>query len=600
MVTANDVPIERYGLIGDSGTAALVSDEGSIDWLCLPDFSSDPVFGRMLDPGGGHCAVRPAGLKETRRRYLPGTPVLESTFRTETGAATLTDLFATTPGARKEAELWPFRWLIRRVQGVEGRVILDVEVAPRDAFGGGRWDLRRHGRVLAASRAGRVMFCACSTPFAVERDAASARIEVAPGDVAHLCLAYADRDVGVVPPVGEVAERALRDTVDSWRAWSEQIPCSPEHREAVERSALTLKLLTFAPSGGVVAAPTTSLPEAIGGGRNWDYRHVWVRDASRSVAALLDRGHPEDARTYLFWIANATRLTRPRVETLYALNGERAGREQEVTGLRGYGGSLPVRRGNDAATQLQLDNWGYLADAAFVFAERTGELPWDLWPAVRSWVDFAAENWRRPDSGIWEFRDRPRHFVHSKVMCWVALDRGLRLARLLGEDAPVTTWERERDRIRAAVLRDGVNAESGGFARAFDDPAIDASLLELPIVGFLPGDDERVLITIERVRAELGRGDLVMRYRSDDGLTRGEGAFLTCSFWLAHALASAGRRDEALDVFDRACGRANEVGLLPEEIDPETGSFLGNFPQGLSHLALLAAATALEDHPSVS
>ena len=305
-------------------------------------------------------------------------------------------------------------------------------------------------------------------------------------------------------------------------------------------------------------------------------------------------------RPTCFWIANATRLTRPRVETLYALNGERAGREQEIQGLRGYGGSLPVRRGNGAATQLQLDNWGYLADAAFVFADRTGELPWDLWPAVRSWVDFTAENWRRPDSGIWEFRDRPRHFVHSKVMCWVALDRGLRLARLLGEEAPVAIWEHERDRIREAVLRDGVNADSGGFARAFDDPAIDASLLELPIVGFLPDEDERVLNTIERVRAELGRGDLMMRYRSDDGLSRGEGAFLTCSFWLAHALACAGRRDDALDVFDRACGRANEVGLLPEEIDPETGSFLGNFPQGLSHLALLAAATALEDHPSGS
>ena len=600
MVTVNDIPIERYGLIGDSGTAALISDEGSIDWLCLPDFAADPLFGRILDPGGGHCAVRPCGLRETRRRYLPGTPVLETTFRTEMGVATLTDLFASAPGARKEAELWPFRWLIRRVQGVEGQVILDVEVAPRDVFGTGRWKLRHDGRALVARRGGRVLFVACSTPFVVERDAASARIQVEPGDVVHVSLAYAERDVGVVPPVGEAAERVLRDTVDRWRAWSEQIPCAPEHREAVERSALTLKLLTFAPSGGVVAAPTTSLPEAIGGDRNWDYRHVWVRDASRSVAALLDRGHPEDARAYLFWIANATQLTRPRIETLYALNGGRAGREHEVQGLRGYGGSLPVRRGNDAAKQLQLDNWGYLADAALIFAERTGDLPWNLWPAVRAFVDFAAANWRRQDRGIWEFRDRPRHLVHSKVMCWVALDRGLRLARLLREDAPVARWESERDRIRAAVLRHGLNAESGGFARAFDDPVIDASLLELPIVGFLPGDDERVLITIERVRAELGRGDLVMRYRSGDGLFEGEGAFLACSFWLAHALALAGRRDDGLDVFDHACARANEVGLLPEEIDLERGSFLGNFPQGLSHLALLAAATALEDHPSGS
>ena len=596
MVTANDVPIERYALIGDCGTAALVSDEGSIDWLCLPGFDADPVFGRLLDPDGGHCVVRPAVRPESHRRYLPGTPVLETTFRTPTGVATLTDLFASVLGARKRTELWPFRWLIRRVQGVEGRVTIDVEIAPRDPFAGGRWDLRSRGHVLVVARGGRAMLAACSAPFIVEREMATSRFEVGPGDIVHLCLAYADRDVGVVPPVGEAAELALRDTVDRWREWSEEIPCAPQHRAAVQRSALTVKLLTFAPSGGVVAAPTTSLPEALGGGRNWDYRHVWVRDASRSVTALLDRGHPEDAKAYLFWIANATRLTLPRVNTLYALNGESAVREQVIQGLRGYGGSLPVRRGNGAATQLQLDNWGYLSDAAFVFADRTGRLPWDLWPTVRAIVDFVAANWGRADHGIWEVRDHPRHFVHSKVMCWVALDRGLRLASLLGEGAPVARWERERERIRVTVLREGVRR--GGFVRAFDDPAIDASLLELPIVGFLPGDDERVLTTIERVRTDLGRDDLLMRYRSDDGIPGDEGAFVPCSFWLVQALACAGRRAEATEVFERACGRANDLGLLSEEIDPETGSFLGNFPQGLSHLALLAAATALEDQPS--
>lgn len=598
MGVSTDVPLARYGLIGDCGTAALVSDEGSIDWLCLPDFDADPVFGRLLDPGGGHCTVRPAGLRETRRRYVPGTPALETTFRTATGVATLTDLFAGVPAARKEAELSPFRWLIRRIEGVEGQVGLDLEVAPRDLFGGGRWDLRPHGRALAARRGGRGILAACSSTFAVEHDTAAAKIEVGAGDVAYLCLAYTDRDVGITPPIGAAAERAIRDTVAYWQEWSSGIPCAPKHRGAVERSALTLKLLTFAASGGVVAAPTTSLPEAIGSERNWDYRHVWIRDASRSVIALLDRGHHEDAKAYLFWMANATRLTSPRVDTLYALNGERARRETEVPGLRGYAGSLPVRRGNAAAEQLQLDNWGYLVDAAFVFAERTGELPWDLWASVRDFVSFAATNWRRPDHGIWEIRDRPRHFVHSKVMCWVALDRGLRLARLLREDAPFAGWERERDEIRAAVLLHGIDDERGTFRRAFDDPAIDAALLEIPIVGFLPGVDERVSATIERIRTELGHDDLIMRYRADDGLSGEEGAFLPCSFWLAHALVCAGKRDEAADVFERACGRANDVGLLPEEIDPVTGDLLGNFPQGLSHLALLAAASALEDQPS--
>ena len=598
MGISSDVPIERYGLIGDCGTAALVSDEGSIDWLCLPNFDSDPVFGRLLDPGGGHCAVRPAGLRETHRRYLPGTPALETTFRTETGVATLTDLFASVPAARRETELWPFRWLIRRVQGMQGHVVMDVEVAPRDPFGGGRWDLQTHGRELAAERGGRAILAACSTGFRVERDTASARIEIGAGDLAHMSLAYVARDLGILPPDGAAAERAFRDTVASWEEWSGRIPGAPEHRAAVERSALTLKLLTFAPSGGVVAAPTTSLPESIGGERNWDYRHVWIRDASRSVIALLDRGHSEDAKAYLFWMANATRLTRPGVDTLYSLSGERAKRETEVPGIRGYAGSLPIRRGNAAAEQLQLDTWGYLVDAAFVFAERTGKLPWGLWESVRSFVNYAAVNWRRPDYGIWEFRDRPRHLVHSKVMCWLALDRGLRLAELLGEDAPVADWERERDEIHAAVLLHGIDADRGTFMRAFDDPVVDASLLQLPIVGFLPGDDERVVATVERVRIELGHDDLVMRYRADDGLSGDEGAFLPCSFWLAHALACAGRHHEATGVFERACGRANDVGLLPEEIDPVTGVFLGNFPQGLSHLALLAAAGALEDQPS--
>ena len=598
MDISTDVSIERYGLIGDCGTAALVSDEGSIDWLCLPGFDADPVFGRLLDPGGGHCAIRAAGLLGTHRRYLPGTPALETTFRTATGVATLTDVFASVPAVRKEAELWPFRWLIRRVEGDEGRVALDVEVAPRDPFGGGRWDLRPHGRTLAARQGGRGVLAACTSPFAVQGDTAAARIEIRSGDVAYLCLAYADRDIGILPPIGAAAERAFRDTVGCWQEWSREIRCAPEHRAAGERSAITLKLLTFAPSGGVIAAPTTSLPEAIGSERNWDYRHVWIRDASRSVIALLDRGYPEEAKAYLFWIANAARLTRPRLDTLYALNGERARRETDVPGLRGYAGSLPIRRGNAAAEQLQLDNWGYVVDAAFVFAERTGELPWDLWSSVHAFVGFAAANWRRPDYGIWEFRDRPRHFVHSKVMCWVALDRGLRLAGLLREDAPVAEWEGEREEIHAAVLLHGVDADRGTFMRAFDDPAVDAALLELPIVGFLPGDDERVVATIERVRTELGHDELVMRYRTDDGLSGDEGAFLPCSFWLAHALACAGMRDEAADVFERACGRANDVGLLPEEIDPVTGDFLGNFPQGLSHLALLAAAGALEDQPS--
>jgi GH15 family glucan-1,4-alpha-glucosidase len=589
-----DLPIERYGLIGDSGTAALVSDQGSIDWLCLPTFDDAPVFGRLLDPEGGSCSISAVDLRSSHRRYLPETPILETTLRSATGAATLIDLFATATDERRDRELVPSRWLIRRLEGVEGVVTIDLAVAPRDPFGGGRWELQGRGRTAVAQLEGRALFIASSVPLEVRPAEVGARVEVAVGDVVHLCLAYAERDLGVVPPVGEAAEHALRDTAAYWRAWADRVPATSEHRDVVVRSALTLKLLSFAPSGGVVAAPTTSLPETLGGSRNWDYRSVWVRDASRSVIALLDRGHPEDARAYLFWIANATRLTRPRVDTLYALNGERAAREREIGGLRGYAGSLPVRTGNAAARQLQLDNWGYLVDAAYVFTERTGDLPWNLWPEVRSFVRFVVANRWRADHGIWEFRDRTRQLVHSKVMCWVALDRGIRLARLLSIDPPAD-WERARDEVHAAILRDGLDADGRGFARAFDDPAIDASLLELPAVGFLPGDDPRVLATIDRVTNELATGELVRRYRADDGLAGDEGAFVACSFWLVQALARAGRRAEAEEVFARTCARGNDLGLLPEEIDPATGAFLGNFPLALSHLGLLAAARALED-----
>jgi GH15 family glucan-1,4-alpha-glucosidase len=593
-----DVPIERYGLIGDTGTAALVSDAGSIDWLCLPNFDADPVFGRLLDPDGGHHAIDARGLQSSSRRYVPGTPVLETTLTTETGSATLTDFFAAAPRSRKDASFTPFRWLCRRVEGVAGVVSFDVELAPRDAFGGGRWDLRAAGRLAWCRRGGRAVFASATAPLTADRGAIRAAFDVRQGERHSLSLAYADQDVGVLPPVGDAVEQALRETTGSWRDWSERSRGPERYLDLVARSVLTLKLLTFAPSGAVVAAPTTSLPEALGGDRNWDYRYSWIRDASRSAVSLLAHGHPEDAKSYLFWLSNATRLTAPRVETLYELNGERGGPERTIDGLRGYGASRPVRRGNAAAEQFQLDNWGYLADAALAFAQAGGELPPEVWSSVQGHADFAAEHWGRPDQGIWEFRSRSLHFVHSKVMCWVAIDRALELSREIDEDAPRARWTEARDAIREAVLRDGVDDSTGSFVRAFDDDAIDASLLELSIVGFVPGDDPRMLATIDRVGAELADGDLVRRYRSEDGLQGGEGAFLPCSFWLAHALELGGRHQAAVEIFERACERANDVGLLPEEIDLETGAFLGNFPQGLTHLALLAAARAIGGQPS--
>lgn len=586
-------PIERYGLIGDCGAAALVSDEGSIDWLGLPRFDSDPVFARLLDPGGGHFSLRPVEPFRATRRYVADTPVLATTYVTAQGRATVYDLMAAWPAAAKRRQLWPFRYLIRRIEGEAGVVRFEAEIAPRDTFGRCRYRLAVRGHRLTAALGSHTFLAQASSPFRLDRNVARTTSEVKAGERCYVVAAHAARDLGVWPAVAPFAERMFRDTVAYWQKWARPERLGGSHSEAVRRSAITLKLLTFAPSGGVIAAPTTSLPEATGGPRNWDYRYVWVRDASWTIDALFELGYHDEAHAYLFWVMNATRLTQPRVHTMYGLYGSNRLPEAELRHLTGYMGSRPVRRGNAAVRQLQLDNWGHLVEAAFIHANRTGEMERAIWEPLRAFVQFVAENWGRPDQGIWEVRGPARHFVHSKVMCWVALDRGVRLIRQFGLRGPAHAWERERDRVKQAVLERGVDPVHGNFTRAFGDPSLDASLLQLPIVGFLPGDD-RVQRTIDRVRDELTEGDLVYRYREDDGLPGTEGAFMACSFWLAQALALGGRVGEAREVFDGACARANDLGLLPEEVDPKNGRFLGNFPQGLSHIALVNAASAIE------
>ncbi len=591
------LPLERYGLIGDCGSAALVSDHGSIDWLCLPRFDSEPVFARLLDPDHGSFALAPSGHFASTRRYLADTAVLATTFTTDGGRATVYDFFAARPGPAKRRGLWPLRYLIRRIEGEDGLVELDAVLQPCQAFGRYRLRRSRGGHRLRIERAGRALLCQSATPWRLAGASAATTLTVRAGEHAHVVLAYAGRDLGVIPPVGAAAEEAFHETVAYWQDWARreahQGHASDAHR-AVGRSALTIKLLTYAPSGAVVAAPTTSLPETIGGVRNWDYRYAWIRDASWSVAALFDLGHSEDAAAFLFWAVNAARLSLPNLRTVYGLHGTSRAREREIASLRGYRQSRPVRIGNAAAGQLQLDNWGHLLDAAFRFAERTGGLDRQTWTSLRALVDFAADHWRRPDHGIWEVRGEPKHFVHSKVMCWVALDRGARLARDFGLRAQVERWTHEANEVRAAVLADGIDAQRGNLVRAFGDLSLDAALLLVPIVGFLPGDDRRVTRTIERIRAELTDGVLVRRYDTDDGLPGKEGAFLPCSFWLAQALALAGEHAEAHRVFEGACNQANDLGLLPEEIDAASGTFLGNFPQGLSHIALVNAALTLD------
>jgi len=590
------LPLERYGLIGDSGTAALIADDGSIDWLCLPRFDSDPVFGRILDPAGGHFWLRPAEPFRSVQAYVADTAVLVTTFTTATGRATVYDFFAARGAALKRQRLWPYRYLVRRIEGETGAVPFRATLEPRDGFGHRSYRLSAHGCRVNAQLGGSAVLAEATAPFRVVGGRAEVELAVTDRSRAYVTLAYADSDVGVLPPAGAFAEEAFHETVHYWKRWAAQANLAGHRVQSlVLRSAITLKLLTFAPSGGVVAAPTTSLPEAIGGERNWDYRYVWVRDASRSIVALFDLGYFDEARAYLFWVTDAASLTQPRVHTMYDLRGEHRIPERTISWLRGYRDSRPVRKGNAAVDQLQLDNWGYLVDAAFVYAARGGSLDEDTWRSVRSFVEFVRRNWQRPDHGIWEVRSQPQHFVHSKVMSWMALDRGIRLVREFSYPGPVEAWERERDAVKQAVLSRGTDPEQGTLIRAFGQPVMDAALLEVPLVGFLPGSDPLVQRTIDRVRRELSAGDLLYRYRTDDGLLGNEGTFLPCSFWLVHALAIGGRREEACALLDRLAARANQLGLLPEEIDPAAGTFLGNFPQGLSHIALLNACVAVRE-----
>ncbi|HEX5266174.1 MAG TPA: glycoside hydrolase family 15 protein [Acidimicrobiales bacterium] len=587
---ALDLPLERYGLIGDSGTAALVSDAGSIDWLCLPRFDSAPVFSRLLDPAGGYFGLAPEGPFSATRRYLPGTAILATTFTTPSGRATVYDFFAARSAPAKRRSLWPFRYLVRRAVGEEGRVDLVAVVEPGPGFGRRRPRIERRGRRLLARSGGAALLCEATAPWEPTAGGGQARLPLRAGQRAHVSAAFSGRDLGVWPPVGDFAEEVFAETLAYWQNWAARAGGAPA---AVLRSAITLKLLTYAPSGAVVAAPTTSLPEVAGGVRNWDYRYAWIRDASWSVSALYDLGYLAEARAFLFWATNAATLSLPRVRTMYGLYGTTLIREREVRRLRGYRASRPVRVGNAASDQLQLDNWGHLLNAALGYARRAGGLDAGVWSALRAMVGFVADNWHHPDQGIWEVRGAPQHFVHSKVMCWVALDRGVHLVEEFGLTGPAAAWAREADAVRAEVLDQGVDPDHGNLTRAFGDRSLDASLLLVPIVGFLPPDDPTITRTIERVRAELAEGDLVRRYATDDGLPGREGAFLACSFWLAQALGGAGGHQEAKRLFGAAAGRANDLGLLPEEIDPGTGAFLGNFPQGLSHIALIHAALAL-------
>ena len=586
-------PIRDYAAIGDGRTVALVARDGSIDWLCLPDLDSASVFGALLDAeDGGRFELEPDGSSEATRRYLPGTNVLETTFTTAEGVVRVTDAMTLPAGG-----LAPHRELVRRVEGVAGRVQMRWRVTPRLAYGTDAELERRAGVPVVAHGADALAVLAWDAGEPTVRNGAvEGRFVADEGGTADIVLAAAHQEPLVFPSRSEAAAR-LTATVNRWRAWSDGRRYDGPWREAVVRSGLALKLLVFAPSGAIAASPTTSLPETIGGERNWDYRFSWPRDSAFTLRALLALGCAREADAYFWWLLHAAQLTRPEVRVLYRLNGRSEADERSLP-LEGYRRSRPVRVGNGAADQTQLDVYGEVMDAASEVAHSRGGLDDDHGHRLAEIADHVCDVWRRPDAGIWEVRSEPAHFTQSKMMCAVALDRACTLAREGFLDGDVERWRRQRDEIRAFVDDRCYAGDKGSYTRSADEQHLDASLLLGVIARYADPTEPRLVGTVDAVRRELARGPLVARYVGEDGLPGEEGAFVACSFWLAEAYARQGRVDEAAELMDELLELANDVGLYSEEIEPATGDFLGNFPQGLSHLALINAAVAVAEAAS--
>ena len=584
-------PLRSYAAIGDGRTVALVADDGSIDWFCIPDLDSPSVFGAVLDSArGGRFELQPEVPFEVERGYIPDTNVLQTTFITDSGRVRVTDAMTLPSG------LAPGRELVRRIEGIAGRVPLRWSVEPRFGYGSraGRWK-RRMGFPVAA--AGRDAIAVCSSSAGTEecRDGrVAARFEATAGERAQIVLSAAHQEPLVFPPQREVDERLAR-TITFWKEWAGARTYTGPWREAVIRSALALKLLVFAPSGAITAAATTSLPEELGGERNWDYRYTWVRDSAFTLDALVSLGCHTEAEAFFWWLMHASQLTHPRLQVLYRLGGGPSAPERTLA-LDGYRGSKPVRVGNAAVGQAQLDVYGDLLQTVWLYVCARRHLDRDIARRISEIADLVCAIWRQPDSGIWEVRSEPVHFIHSKLMCWVALDRASKLARagqVPGRHLDV--WEREARAIRAFIEARGWSEEKRSYVRAAGSTELDASLLMAVLAGYDDPASPRLRATVHAIRTELGNGPLLYRYSGEDGLSGSEGFFLTCSFWLVDALARLGNVEAAAETMEALLAYANDVGLYSEEVEAGTGRFLGNLPQGLVHLALVNAATSVAE-----
>ncbi len=593
-------PIAEYALLSDCRSAALVHRAGSVDWLCFPRYDAPSVFGRLLDDSAGHWSIGVAHASSIRRRYLDGTLVLETEFQTASGRLTLTDALAVGPNERgHELGAGSPHALLRHAACTSGTVELGIEYAPRPEYGRVRPALRGlPGGVLAMGEQFTLLLSS-TVPHDIAAGSARARLTLTAGESRSFALQYQPLEGAETGWNDAEIQRSLQETRRAWRSWSR---LHQRYRgpwaELVRVSGRVLQGLTYQPTGAIVAAPTTSLPETIGGSRNWDYRYTWIRDASLTLEALWVAACPDEAMQFFDFLADAAvRQLRDEgdLQIMFGVGGERDLTERELTHLSGWRDSRPVRIGNAAWSQRQLDVYGELLSAVYVLRGRLGPFSQATAGFLGDVADAALRRWRQPDHGIWEIRGAPRHFVHSKLMCWVALDRAAELAGTIVSDGDRTLrWRIEREAIRRVIIEEGWSDRAGAFTQAFGDDALDASTLLLPIVGFLPANDPKVRATVNAVAERLtDSSGLVYRYRAPDGLAGGEGSFLLCTFWLAHALALGGEVARAREVFGRAAAFANDLGLLAEEVDGRTGELLGNFPQAFSHVGLVNAAWAI-------
>jgi alpha,alpha-trehalase len=599
------LPIAGYGILSDCNSAALVGIDGAIDWLCLPRYDSPAVFSRILDADAGHWTLAPAGPFRSERRYRPGTLVLETVFTTDGGSVRVTDAMAFAEGQRHHAVgVDAPHEILRLVEGIDGSVEMRLELAPRPEYGLVRPLLRatpEGGRTFGGPNQ---IAINAGIPVDVSDSTMTATFTVAGDEQVGFALRWAAADMRRPAPTDPAAVRArIDDTAEAWRSWeSDHDIYEGPHRDLVRFSSRVLKALTYRPTGAIVAAPTTSLPESVGGERNWDYRYAWVRDACLTMQALYIGACSDEVDNFVsFMTSSAGGHLRDddELQIMFGIAGEHDLSERELPHLRGWRDSAPVRIGNGAWTQKQLDVYGELLIALDLYDTKLGELHPEIQQFAVYLADAAARGWRSADAGMWEMRGEPRHHLSSKVLCWAALDRAVRLAPKLGPAARPQEWAAERDEIRSAVLERGWSEARQAYAQSFDSDDLDAAALLMPLVGFLPADDPRMRSTIEAIARDLTEDGLVLRYRNTeglnaDGLTGEEGTFVICSFWLVSCLALAREVERAEELFDRLAGYANDVGLLGEEIDTATGEQLGNFPQAFSHIGLIIAAWEID------